>query len=333
MRLQDFPRHLARRCLGVPRFCREVLGVELKGTGLTVAYSTGLDSTALLTIAHALAQPLGLTLVAAHAHHGLRPESDAEAEHAFHECARLGIPLETARLDVTAAMGSSGAGLEDCARTLRYAFLENVRSKHGCDWILTAHHADDLTEDILMRLLRGTGWPALGGMTGADPARRLLRPLLDWKKAELRELLEATGTNWCEDTSNARTDRTRNRVRHDVVPLLERENPALSSATGLLWRQARVDDDYWESILPGVSKNNRGLFLDAATLDVHQAVRLRLFKRALDAMGPGQATAGHLFLLDKAWTGRKTGSCIQFPGDKAARVEPDGVRFALRNRV
>ena len=333
MRLQDLPRHLARRCLGVPRFCREVLGVELEGTRLAVAYSAGLDSTALLTIVHMLARPLGLTLVAAHAHHGLRPESDAEAGHAARACARLGIPLETARLDVAAAMASSGAGLEDCARTLRYAFLENVRGKHGCDWILTAHHADDLTEDIFMRLLRGTGWPALGGMTGADPARRLLRPLLDWKKDELRELLEATGADWCEDPSNALTDRTRNRVRHEIVPLLERENPALKDAAGLLWRQARVDEDYWESVLPKVSKDDAGIFLDAATLDVHQAIRLRLFKRALDAMGPGQATAGHLFLLDKAWTGRKTGSVIQFPGDKAARVQPDGVRFTLRRRV
>jgi tRNA(Ile)-lysidine synthase len=332
VRLQDLPRHLARRCLGVPRFCREVLGVELEGARLAVAYSTGLDSTALLTIAHLLASPLRLTLVAAHAHHGLRPESDAEAEHAARECARLSIPLETARLNVPSAMRDGGPGLEESARTLRYAFLEDVRRKHGCDWIVTAHHADDLTEDIVMRLLRGTGWPGLGGMTGADTERRLLRPLLDWEKDELRELLESVGTAWCDDLSNALTDRTRNRVRSEIVPLLRRENPALSAATGLLWRQARVDETYWEAAMPAVPEDNDGRFLDAGTLDVHSALRMRLFKRVLDSMGPGQATAGHLFLLDKAWTDRKTGSCIQFPGDKAARVESGGVRFFLRKR-
>jgi tRNA(Ile)-lysidine synthase len=332
MRLQDLPRRLARRCLGLPRFCREVLGVELEGTRLVVAYSAGLDSTALLTIAHVLAGPLGLTLVAAHAHHGLRPESDAEAGHAARECARLGIPLETARLDVPAAMENGGTGLEESARALRYAFLEDVRRRRGCDWIVTAHHGDDLTEDIVMRLVRGTGWPALGGMTGADPERRLLRPLLDWQKAELREILEATDTPWCEDPSNALPDRTRNRVRHEIVPLLQRENPSLSAAVGLLWRQARVDEAYWESLLPPLPEGACH-FLDASELQVHQALRLRLFKRALDSMGPGQATAGHLFLLDKAWTGGRTGTCIQFPGDKTARVEAGGVRFSLQNRV
>ncbi|HCU69617.1 MAG TPA: tRNA lysidine(34) synthetase TilS, partial [Desulfomicrobium sp.] len=157
MRLQDLPRPLARRCLGLPRFCRDSLGVDIRGKSLVVAYSTGLDSTALLHILHLLSRPLGLTLTAAHAHHGLRPESDEELEHARTTCSRLGVTLETARLDVPSAMRPGGPGLEECARNLRYAFLESVRTQCGADFVVTAHHADDLAEDILMRLVRGTG--------------------------------------------------------------------------------------------------------------------------------------------------------------------------------
>jgi tRNA(Ile)-lysidine synthase len=228
MRLQDLPRHLARRCLGIPRFCAESLGVELRGTRLVVAYSAGLDSTALLHLLHLLHAPLKLTLFAAHAHHGLRQESDRELEHSMEVCTRLGIPCETMRLDVASLRAASGGGLEECARKARYAFLDSVRRDKRADWIVTAHHGDDLAEDIVMRLVRGTGWPGLGGMPGVDRQRHLLRPLLDWEKCELRAFLEETGTAWCEDLSNSSTDRTRNRVRHDILPLLRRENPAFA---------------------------------------------------------------------------------------------------------
>ena len=332
MRLQDLPRSLARRCLGVPRFCRDTLGADLAGTRLVAAYSAGLDSSALLHILALLAPRLDLTVVAAHAHHGLRPESDAELEHARDVCARLGIPLETARLDVPSALARGDSGVEERARELRYAFLESVRTAHGCDWIVTAHHADDLAEDIVMRLLRGTGWPGLGGMTGADPARRLLRPLLDWEKSELRDVLQALGAPWCEDASNESKDRTRNRVRHDILPLLRRENSALARTARQLWALARADEDYWSGLLPPLPGHVREFFLDARTLAVPQAHRLRLFKHVLDAMGPGQVLAARLFLLDRAWTEGKSGRCYQFPGDKVACVEAGGVRFGFRPR-
>lgn len=333
MRLQDLPRPLARRCLGLPRFCRDSLGVDIRGRRLVVAYSTGLDSTALLHILHLLSGPIGLTLTAAHAHHGLRPESDAELEHARATCARLGVPLDTARLDVPAAMRPGGPGVEECARNLRYAFLESVRAQCGADFVLTAHHADDLTEDILMRLVRGTGWPGLGGMTGADPTRRLLRPLLEWEKHELRSVLEALGATWREDPSNACPDRTRNRIRHDVLPLLQRENPALARTLRQVWTLARVDEDYWASTLPPLPDQTDGILVEAPLLEGHAALRLRLCKTVLDSLGPGQALATHLLLLDRAWRERRVGRCIQFPGDKTACVESAGIRFSRRTRI
>ena len=332
MRLQDLSRQLAKRCLGIPRFCEESLEVDLRGARLVVAYSTGLDSTALLHLLHLLRTPLRLTLIAAHAHHGLRPESDRELEHAVAVCDKLGITCVTARLDVPAMQAASGAGLEESAREARYAFLDSVRKDHHADWIVTAHHGDDLAEDIIMRLIRGTGWPGLGGMQGVDPKRHLLRPLLDWEKEELRTILETTGTAWCEDQSNTSTERTRNRIRHDILPLLRRENPSFSKTALHLWKLAKVDESYWTQALPSLPSPVREYFLDAATLGIHKAQRLRLYKTVLDAMGPGQALVCHLLLLDKAWVRKKCGHTTQFPGDKLGCVEPAGIRFHFQTR-
>lgn len=332
MRLQDLPRHLARRCLGIPRFCRDSLGVELRGARLVVAYSAGLDSTALLHLLHLLRPRLNLTLVAAHAHHGLRPESDLELRHAREICARLDMTCETTHLDVPALQAASGRGLEECARQARYGFLESVRQEHQADWIVTAHHGDDLAEDIIMRLMRGAGWPGLGGMTGADPTRRLLRPLLDWEKSELRAFLENTGTTWREDPSNTSPDRTRNRVRLDILPLLRRENPSFSRTALQLWELARIDGEYWNQNLPPLSPPLREHVLGTSELNVHQAKRLRLYKAVLDAMGPGQVLTSHLLLLDRAWVRKNCGRTTQFPGDKVACVEAGGIRFRFQLR-
>jgi tRNA(Ile)-lysidine synthase len=332
MRLQDIPRHLARRCLGIPRFCRESLGVELRDTRLVIAYSAGLDSTALLHLLHLLRAPLNLTLIAAHAHHGLRPESDRELEHARKVCSHLSIACQTAHLDIPSLQAASGRGLEECARQARYAFLESVRQEHQADWIVTGHHGDDLAEDIVMRLLRGTGWPGLGGMPGVDPKRGLLRPLLDWEKSGLRSFLEETGTDWCEDQSNASPDRTRNRVRHDILPLLLRENPSFAKTAMQLWTLAQIDEAYWSQALPPLPAPAQDFLLASALLDVHQAKRLRLYKTILDSMGPGQVLASHLLRLDMTWLRKNCGRAIQFPGDKVASVHPEGIRFHFQKR-
>ncbi len=333
MHLRDLPRHWARRCLALPRFCAHSLGVELRQTSLIVAYSTGLDSTALLHLLHALAPRQGLTLIAAHVHHGLRPESDREEAQARAVCASLGLPLETRRLDVRAEARDQGRGLEETARDLRYAFLETVRREYRADWIVTAHHGDDLAEDIVMRLIRGTGWPGLGGMRGVDPRRCLLRPLLDWEKRELLTLAEDSGLSWSEDASNTSQDLTRNRIRHCVLPLLRAENPALATACGRVWHAARRDEDYWNSLLPAPDTIDTAFLLEAHVLDVsHPALRLLRYKQILERMGPGQVLAEGLQDLERAWADKSFARCFQFPGDKTCTVRRDGILFDWRNR-
>lgn len=325
MHLQNLPRSWARRCLAIETFCLDSLGVDLRGTRLVLGYSTGLDSTALLHLLHVLAPRTGFSLIAAHAHHGLRPESDAELSHARKVCAGLDIPCETARLDVRGHQAASGRGTEESARLLRYEFLESVRARYDADWIATAHHADDLAEDMVLRLVRGTGWPGLGGMPGVDSKRRLLRPVLDWTKEDLHAFALACGLAWHEDRSNQSTDPTRNRIRRQVMPLLCRENPSLSRSVLNLWRLARLDEDFWNTELTG--ERDSRILTHRTLVTCHPAKRLRLYKAVLDGLGPGQALSGHLFLLDRAWADKKTGAIIQFPGDKTARITPSGILF------
>lgn len=328
MRLQDMPRAWARRCLGIARFCRTTLDVDLTGTTLVLAYSTGLDSTALLYLAHALAPHLNLTLIPAHLHHGLRPESDHEAEHAVRICASLELPCVCARSHVAALAKARGLGLEETSRAERYAFLERVRQEHGADWIMTAHHGDDLLEDILLRLVRGTGWPGLGGMVGVDHERRILRPLLDWDKKDVQSFALDCGLSWCEDASNASQAYTRNRIRTQLVPLLRAENPSIGTAMRQLWLQARTDEDYWRQFPAPVHTTQQGLMLPAHELhSTHSAQRLRWYKEVLDGMGQGQALFVQLMALDTAWDNQTLGRCFQFPGDKAATVTAQGIVF------
>ena len=185
-----------------------------------VAVSGGADSVALATAIVRLA-PAGARgqLVIAHADHGLRSESVADAEFVGRLAERLGARFVCRRLDVAAAAG--GEGFEGRARRLRYEFLAEAAHDAGARHVLVAHTADDQAETILHRLLRGTG---VAGLAGMRRARRLadgvalLRPLLHVSRASVRAFLAVTGQEWLEDATNTDLGRARNFLRHEILP-------------------------------------------------------------------------------------------------------------------
>ena len=207
------------------------------GDDVTVALSGGADSAALLWCLRKLAPALGIRLRAAHFHHGLRgPEADRDAEFCRELCARWEIPFLLGRGDAAAEAAKTGRSLEEAARVLRYAFLE----QNAPGLIATAHNADDNVETLLMHLLRGTGPRGLGGI---PPRRgRVIRPLLSCTRAEILALLDREGLPHVEDSSNAGDDCLRNRLRHRVIPLLRRENPKLAGTVGRTAALVRAED-------------------------------------------------------------------------------------------
>jgi tRNA(Ile)-lysidine synthase len=333
VRLQDIPPRCARLCLRVERFLREELGLDLAGKSLLLGLSGGADSTALLHILRLLQPRLGFsTLLAAHLDHGLRSESGQDATQVSELCASLRIPLLTERAAVRALATERRCGLEEAGRIARYGFFARVMSERGTDRLLLAHTLDDLAEDALMRLIRGAGWPALAGMEGVDAARRLARPLLLTPKAELLRFLHALGLTWCEDASNAELDCLRNRVRHEMLPLLLRENPAYLDAVAQRWRLGRIDADFWDERLARCAPEDPSFLPNASISVTDQALRLRLYKAHLEALGPGQALVESLLRLDRAWKRGEGGKTLQFPGDKRCRVTREGLAFFVAER-
>lgn len=367
--LQNLSPAAARLCLEVERFCLLRLGLA-RGSHLLLALSGGADSTALALVLHLLAPRLGLTLHARSVDHGLRAESAQDADFVVQLCDSLNIPCAVRQADVRGLAASDKIGIEDAARKLRYALLEQERAALGADFIALGHHAADVSEDVLLRLTRGTGWPALGGMAARDDERHLLRPLLATDAEALKDLLRGCDIRWCEDASNQSRQYKRNRLRLDVLPLLRQENPSLDRTVHDLWQLARLDEDYWNVLLDGAlavhpwiikgleaelqenenTASSPSLTLPAKLLaGLHPAARLRLYVRAVrylcragegkvgegsDSPGQlhGQARARTLLALDDALANGRGNTRFQLPGGLEAYLKGGSVVFGMPAR-
>ena len=211
----------------------------LPGSRVLCAVSGGADSMCLLHWLHS--QP-DLELFAAHFEHGIRGEESLR-DAAFVEtfCRQQGIPCVTEHGDVPALAREKGLGLEEAARELRYAFLERTAGELQCDWILTAHNADDNAETVLLNLCRGAG---IAGLSGIPPERgRILRPLLHCTREEIEAYLRDNGVPHVEDSSNESPAFSRNRIRQQVMPVLRTLNPRVSEAVLRSSRLLRQDGD------------------------------------------------------------------------------------------
>src|SRR5256886_7853364 len=212
------------------------------GEHVVIGVSGGADSTALLSVLTSLTSAYRLRLSALHVDHRLRPESWRDAEHVQALGARLGVPV-----DVIPVAVSSNGSLEAAARQARYAALERHANQIGADRIALGHTADDQAETVLMRVLEGAG---LRGLAGIPPTRgRIIRPLLDLRRAELTAHLDAVGLAWIEDPTNRDLRFLRNRIRHDLLPLLATAHAGdLSARLARVAREARQAVDTLERV-------------------------------------------------------------------------------------
>ena len=216
--------------------------------GVIVGVSGGADSLALLHSLLALHEAFRLRLQVAHLNHQLRgDESEADACFVEELAREWGLPATVESHDVAAFAALRRLSTEEAARLVRYGFLEQVAEREGAQVVVVAHHADDQVETILMHFLRGAGLAGLRGMLPSTtyPFKapvRLLRPLLDVTRAEIEAYCAEQQLTPRVDHTNADTGFLRNRVRHELLPLLEQYNPNLRA---VLRQNARVlADDY-----------------------------------------------------------------------------------------
>ena len=227
------------------------------GMRVAVACSGGADSAALLLLLRELKAELGIHLLVAHLNHQLRGRA-ADADEAFvHALAkRLGLEFIAERVDVAARARNQRMNLEEAGRQARLEFFGSLCALGKADAVAVAHTLDDQAETLLARLVRGTGLTGVAGIQpllelnpgrpDGRPSGRIVRPLLGVRRADLRALLRRRKQKWREDASNLDRTRTRNRIRLELVPQLERLSPAAVTHLARLAAQARQEEDFWQ---------------------------------------------------------------------------------------
>jgi tRNA(Ile)-lysidine synthase len=294
------------------------------GIPIVLAVSGGPDSTALLLGAASLAPRRGWQLTVAHLDHALRDGSPQDSAAVAAMAAELNLPSETRRADVAALARTEHRSLEDAGRQARYRYLEELAAQRGPDALIaTAHTADDVAETILLRLVRGSG---LRGLRGIPPRRgRIVRPLLQERRAPLRETLDAAGISYLLDPSNEEPQHARNRVRAELLPAMERLNPQAVLALLRFGRLAADDDDLLDGLAVAELARRRGAA--DGSLDwrkpPHRALGRRILRLALGDPPPAAERIERL--LDAAERPRG-GVTIELGGGRRASVRERRIR-------
>lgn len=230
---------------GLKSGCEESLCCD---TSILVAVSGGADSVALLRGLLLLREPLGLTLHVGHLNHLLRGEASISDADWVREISRqFGLTCHVGSRSVMEMPEISRHGLEGTARLARRQFLQHIARQNACSRIALAHTADDQVETILHHILRGTGLGGLAGMQACDSGQSrdpetipFARPMLSINRQQVERFLEELHQDFRTDATNQDTQLTRNRIRHELLPLLERDfNPQVRQALLRLGRQAR----------------------------------------------------------------------------------------------
>jgi tRNA(Ile)-lysidine synthase len=293
---------------------RSTLPIDAKllrpGLRVAVGLSGGADSVALLRALAERSRELGLVLHAAHLHHGLRgEEADADLAFARSLAADLGLPFHEARVDTEAEAKANAASakpaetIEEAARRLRYGWFRQLMASGEVEAVATAHTRDDQAETVLAKFLRGAWTEGLSGIHPVVefPEGRILRPLLSTTRAEVEAYLAALGQQWREDSSNRHPTFTRNRIRHELLPLLEGWNPRLREHLAQMAQLALDEEAWWQTelarmgpqlLLPGKPVRGGGReAADGLALDVTRlaalapALQRRLLRYATEQLG------------------------------------------------
>ncbi len=274
------------------------------GLRLAVGVSGGADSVALLRALHQLSGTLGLVLHVAHLHHGLRgAEADGDRDSVRALAAELGLAFHEARADTQAEAERAAESIEEAARRLRYGWFRQLMAEGAVEAVATAHTRDDQAETVCAKFLRGAWTEGLGGIHPVVEFAegRIVRPLLGATRSEVETYLSALSQPWREDSSNRHLTFTRNRIRHELLPLLEGWNPRLREHLAQMAELARDEEAWWQCelarlapqiLLPGrpVRGGGRasadGLAVDVVRLAaLAPALQRRLLRHAAEQLG------------------------------------------------
>jgi len=261
------------------------------GTTILVAVSGGIDSVVLLDLLQRIAADYEVSLHVAHLDHGLRRSSSGDARFVERLAEGRGLPLRASRLDPESLAAHRAHGAEGAARAARSAFLESAAAEIGAERIALGHTANDQVETILHRLARGTGTTGLRGIPSVRPP--YIRPLIEATRREILEYARARELAWRVDPSNVDPSFARNRIRHRVVPELERINPRAGEAIRRGARLAAEADEasrfliatLWEGVCSDEGEGRLALRRDVLSTYPHAVQKLLLREGARRVRG------------------------------------------------
>jgi tRNA(Ile)-lysidine synthase len=219
------------------------------GDRIIVAVSGGADSVALLRVLIELRPELAIGLSVAHFNHKIRgPEAESDERFVRALAGKFELKYHSGCGDAPAYARAHKMSLETAARELRQQWFTGLlRPEHG-DKVATAHTLDDQAETVMMRVLRGAGPRGLSGIAPWQKEKSLVRPMLGVMRSEVETWLKSIGQPWCEDSTNRDLHHTRNRIRHELLPALQRDyNPAVRQTLADLAEIARAEEDYWNA--------------------------------------------------------------------------------------
>jgi len=319
---------------------------------VVLAFSGGPDSVALALVLKEISSSCDLpfSLHLAHLNHCLRgKESEADEEFCRRFAGQAGFQIEVGRADVKGEAARRGQSLEHAARSVRYAFLVGAALRVGAAKIATAHHADDVAETVLLRIIRGSGVRGLAAFAPRRPAGprhpeiSIVRPFLKVSKQDILDFLAARGQGFCTDSSNVQGRFMRNRIRHELIPLLERDYEVFSVRSLCALNDAAVEiaglleellDSKWPRLC--VEQRPDRITFDAGALaGLSAAERKEAVRRALAGLNrsdePAFLSAGH-YNRAAGLAEAPVGSQVSLPQQVVARREHGLVCFFRPHR-
>jgi len=291
------------------------------GSRVAVGISGGSDSVALLFLLRDLAENGKFTVAGlAHLNHGLRTTADRDERFCRELAERLALRIAVKTADVKGFARGRNLSVEDGARRIRYDFLEQAADTFAADRIAVGHTQDDQAETFLLKLIRGAG---LTGLSGIRPRRgRIIRPLLDAARSDLRTYLSVLGERWIEDESNEDLANPRNRIRHRVLPELDcavggSTRPAIARTAGLAREDTEWLDELAETRYTQLARTSEdGVTIEATGLAAEPPpIRRRVLLKALRMMaGDREVGLDHVDAAAAALAGSAGGA--DFPGGR-----------------
>lgn len=311
------------------------------GDSVLVALSGGADSVCMLSVLCSLKDKLGIKVGAAHLNHMIRgKEADSDEAYAAELCTRLGVPFYAERVNVPESSEKQGISEELAGRYARYEFFDRICRKHGFNKIATAHNRNDRAETVLMRVMRGTG---IDGLCGIKYKRdNIIRPVLDVLRIYIEEYCRENSLDYCTDSTNSSSEYTRNRVRNELIPMMEKSfNPRIIDSLCTLADNSVEDADFlngyaerlYSRINSPMPKRKPTILDIESLLMVNDSIRARLLKLAIkEVMGDGyNIERVHLDSI-KALLSKETGAVSILPKGLKVSVKYGWLEFSAEKK-